>query len=478
MSIKAGAEASERPEVDTYLAQPLEARDQDQSIAPQTVPVDATAPPSQPGMKLLGSASPELDVTAINTEPSKSPVQASSDPQSSKVLVPASSPVIDGPAASTKRVQTHDTNDDVESAVEPHGGDEESDPIEQGSTQPNQPASSQSIGSAPHDLRRRTSHITSNAPVLEQPSRRSDRLANRRSSMATSEAALVSLSQIRGKMTSALEKTISSAKDSDWIRDVAEEATREKHIQMRVGKSRNKPTRSTAQRSDDSGDETSPSVAREDGSPRAPLSSQAKWTTLPISDQTQPDASSVIDELRTSSQASLGKVPPGEDKLSRSDDEKTVPVPTQGGVTVPSRVKKGGAQPLFFPGSSQIPRALSASPSESENEAKMVLSKKTPIRTPRNGSQLRRLTVLASSGTLFSKSKGAQRFKNTPSDVPQLRFDASDDGEDDEESSSSSDDAVSSSHIPEERRAGAVRRKKGQGLSSLSRSSSFYGLRH
>jgi len=469
VSIKAGAEASERPEVDTYLAQPLEAQDQDQSIAPQTVPVDATAPSSQSGMKLLGLASPELDATAINTEPSKSPAQAYSDPQASKVLVPASSPTIDGSAASTKKVQSQDTNDEVESAVEPHGSDEESDPIEQGSTQPNQPASSQSIGSAPRDFRRCT---TSNAPVLEQPSRRSDRLANRRSCVATSEAALVPLSQIRGKMTSALEKTLSSAKDSDWIRDVAEEATREKRVQKRVGKSKNKPTRSTAQQSDESGDETSPSVAREDGSPRAPLPSQAKWTTLPTSDQTQLDASSVIDELQTSSQASLGKFPPGEDESSRSDDEKTVPLPTQGAVTVPSRVYKGDAQPLFFPGSSQIPRAPSASPSESENEPKMVLPKKTPIRTPRSGSQLRRLTVLASSGTLFSKSKGAQRrFKNTPSVVPQPRFDASDDGEDDEESSSSSDDAVSSSHIPEERRAGAARREKGQGLSSLIRSS-------
>jgi hypothetical protein len=470
--IKAGAEASERPEVDTHLAQLMEARDQDQSIAPQIVSVDATAPPSQSCVKLPGTASPELDATAISTEPSKSPVQASSDPQTSKVLVPGSSPVMDGPAARTTKVQSQDTNDEVESAVEPHRDDEESDPIEQGSTQPNQPASSQSIGSAPRGLRRRTSHATSNAPVLEQPSRRSDRLANRRSSVATSEAVLVPLSQIRGKMTSALEKTISSAKDNDWIRDVAEEATRGNRVPNRVGKSRNKPTRSTAQQSDDSGDETSPSVAREDGSPRAPLPSQAKWTTLSTSDQTQLDASSVIDELRTSSQASLGKFPPGEDESSRSDDEKTVPLPTEGAVTVPSRVYTGGAQPLFFPGSSQVPRAPSASPSESENESKTVLSKKTPIRTPRSGSQLSQLIVLASNGTLFSKSKGAQRrFKNTPIVVPQPRFDGSDDGEDDEESSSSSDDADLSSHIPEERRAGAARRKKGQGLSSLSRSS-------
>ena len=471
MSINVGAEVSERPEVDTYLVQPLEARDQDQSIAPQTVAIDATAPPAQPGTKLLGPASPELDAVAINTELPKFPAQASSDPQTSKVPVPAPSSVIDGPVASTKKVQSQDTNDEVESAIEPHGGDEESDPIEQVSTQPNQPTSSQSIDSAPRGHRRPTPHTAFDPPVLEQPSRRSDRLANRRFSVATSEAVLVPLSQIRSKMTSALEKTISSAKDSDWIRGVAEEATREKSVQKRVGKSGNKHTRSTAQRSDDSGDETSPSVAREDGSPRAPLSSQAKWTTLPPSDQTQPDASSVIDELRTSSQGSLVKPPPGEDKLPRSDDEKTVPVPTQGGITVPSRVKKGGAQPLFFPGSSQVPRAPSASPSESENESKMVLSKKTPIRTPRSGSQFRRLTELASSGTLFSKSKATQRrFKNTPSVMTQPRFDASDDGEDDEESSSSSDDAVFSSHIPKERRAGAARRKKEQGLSSLIRS--------
>jgi len=467
VSINAGAEASEQLEVDTYLSQPLEAWDQDQSITPQTVPVDATASPSQPGTRLPGPASPELDATTINTEPSKFPVQASSDLQNGKVLVPAS-PVIDGPAASTKKVQSQDMNDEVESAVEPHGGDEESDPIEQGSTQPNQPASSQGIGSAPRDHRRRTSRTALNPPVLEQTSRRSDRLANRRFSVAPSGPALVPLSQIRSKMTSALEKTISSAKDSDWIRDVAEEATREKSVRKYVGKSRNKPTRSTAQQSDDSGDETSPSVARDDGSPRALLSSQVKWTTLPPSDHSQPGTSSVIDELRMSSQGSLGKPPPGEDESSRSADEKTVPVSTPGGVTVPSRVKKGDAQRLFFPGSSQVPRAPSTSPSESENESKMVLPKKTPIRTPRSGSHLRRLTELASSGTLFSKSKATQRrFKNTPSVVTQPRFDASDDGEDDEESSSSSDDAVLSSHIPKERRAGAARRKKEQGLLSL-----------
>lgn len=468
MSINTGAEASEQPEVDTYLAQPPEARDQDQSIAPQTVPVDATAPPSQPGTRLPGPASLELDATAINTKPSKFPVQASSDPQTSEVLVAASSPVIDGPAASTKKVQLQDMNDEVESAVEPHSGDSESDPIEQESTQPNQPASSQGIGSAARDLHRRTSRTTSNPPVLEQPSRRSHRLANRRYSVATSGAALVPLSQIRSKMSTALEKATSSAMDSNWIRDIAEEATREKSVRKGVGKSRNKPKRSTAQQSGDSGDETSPSVAREDGSPRAPLSSQAKWTTLPPSDHSQPDASSVIDELRTSSQGCLEKPPQDEFKSSRSDDEKTVPGSTQG-VTIPSRVKKEGTQPLFFPGSSQVPRAPSASPSESEHESKMMLSKKTPIRTPRSGSHLRRLTELASSGTLFSKSKAAQRrFKNTPSSVvTQPRFDASDDGEDDEESSSSSDDAVLSFHIPKERRAGATRKKKGQGLLSL-----------
>ena len=468
MSINTGAEASEQPEVDTYLAQPPEARDQDQSIVPQTVPVDATAPPSQPGTRLPGPASPELDATAINTEPPKSPVQASSDPQTSEVLVPASSPVIDGPAVATKKVRPQDMNDEVESAVEPHGGDSESDPIEQGSTQPNRSASSQGIGLVPRDPHRHTSRTASNPPVSEQPSRRSHRLANRRYSVATSGAALVPLSQIRSKMSSALEKSASSAKDSNWIRDVAEEATRVKSVRKLVGKSRNKPTRSTAQQSGDSGDETSPSVAREDGSPRAPVSSQAKWTTLPPSDHSQPDSSSVIDELRTNSQGSLEKPPQSEDKSPRSGDEKTVPGSTQGGVTIPSRVKKGGTQPLFFPGSSQIPRAP-ASPSESENESKTMLSKKTPIRTPRSGSHFRRLTELASSGTLFSKSKAAQRrFKNTPSiAMTQPRFDASDDGEDDEESSSSSDDAVSSFHIPKERRAGAARKKKGQGLLSL-----------
>src|SRR6266566_5028431 len=126
-SIDAEVEASGRPEVDTY---PREAGNQDHPISSPTGPskIDATAPQSQSGTKIFGSASPQLDATAINVEAAKSPNLAS---RTGRVLVPSSSPVIDGTTANNEtEAQSHDANDDVESAVEPPGGDEGSDPIE------------------------------------------------------------------------------------------------------------------------------------------------------------------------------------------------------------------------------------------------------------------------------------------------------------------------------------------------------------
>lgn len=477
MSINAEAEASKRLEVDTYL--PLEVQNQDHTTSPQIVPgrVDATTPPHS-STKLSRPATPESGAIAIDTEPPKLSAPISTESQTSRVLVPASSPVINGAAAEiNEKVQSQDVNDDVESAAEPHDGEEESDPIEQEGTQPpvDWPAPGRSIDSVPRvpNRHRRAPRTASKPPVSEHPSRRSDRLANRRSSVPASEATLVPLTQIRSKMTSALEKSISSAKeDNRWIPTVAEEATRGKGVRKPVGKFRNKSARSTTRHSGDSGDDTSPSVAREDGSPRAPMSSQVKWATLPPSDQTQPDASSIVDELQPSSQGPLVTLPPGEDELSRSDDKKKAPVSSRRGVKVPSQGGKSGIKPLFFPGSSQVPRVPSASPSGSENESETaapLLPRKTPTRsTPGPSSQFRRLSDMASSDILFSKSKAAQRrFKNTPSLKVQPRFDASDDGEDDEESSSSGEDATTNSHIPKERRAGAARRRKGQGLLSL-----------
>jgi hypothetical protein len=483
VSINAEAEASKRLEVDTYLAQPLEGQNQDHTTSPQIVPsrVDATTPPPHSSTKLFRPATPDSGAIAIGTDLSKLSAPISTESQTSRVLVPASSSIINGAAAKiNEKVQSQDVNDDVESAAEPHNGEEESDPIEQEGTQPpvDWPAPGQSIDSVPRVPDRRAPRTASKLPVSEQPSRRSDRLANRRSSVAASEATLVPLTQIRSKMTSALEKSISSAKeDNGWIRAVSEEATRGKGVrgkgvQEPVGKSRNKSARSTARHSGDSSDDTSPSVAREDGSPRAPISSQVKWTTLPPSDQTQPDASSIVDELQPSSQGPLVTRAPGRDESSRSDDKKKAPVSSRRGVKVPSQGGKSGIQPLFFPGSSQVPRVPSASPSGSENESETaapLLPRKTPTRsTPGPSSQFRRLSDMASSGILFSKSKAAQRrFKNTPSLKVQPRFDASDDGEDDEESSSSGEDAATNSHIPKERRAGAARRRNGQGLLSL-----------
>ena len=433
--------------------EPREAENQGHSFSPQirSKKIDATAPQLQSSTKICGPACPESDATAINTEAAKPPNLVSTKQQTGRVLVPASSPFIDRTAANTEtKAQSQDANDDVESAVELPGGDEESDPIELEPTQPPVPRGPQ---------KRAPRTVLNPPPVSELPSRRSGRLASRQSSASTSGATLVPLTQVRRKMTSALEKSAQSAKGNGVVRDDAEEATRGRRGQTQAGV---KPTRSTMRQSGDSGDDTSPSVAREDGSP----TSHMKRIALPR--QTRSNSSLVIDELQTSSQGPVGKLSRG-----TSGAETKTPVLSGRSVTDPSRRKKGTSQPLFFPGSSQVgPRAPSPSPSGSENEsetAASLLPSKTPTKsTPGGSSQFRRLTDITSSNILFSKSKAAQRrFKNTPSLKVQPQFDASGDGEDDDESSSSSDDGGSSSHIPRERRAGAGTSTRRRGLSSL-----------
>jgi hypothetical protein len=403
-----------------------------------------------------------LDATAIDVEAAKSPNLAS---RTGRVLIPSSSPVIDGATADNETEAQSHANDDVESAAEPPGGDEGSDPIEPEPTQPlvDRPRSTDPV---PRGHQRRASRTVLNPPPMsDQQSRRSSRLANRPCSVSNSGATLVPLTQVRRRMTSALEKSVQSTEENGVIRNDAEEAPREKSVRKQVRKSGNKPVRSTVQQSDDSDDDdTSPSVAREDGSPI----SHVKRTNLPPSEQTKSNNPSVIDEPRTNSQGPLGKL-----SQSTSGAEKKTPRLT-GRVLVPSQRKKGGTQPLFIPGSSQVSRHPPPSPSGSENESEMaasLLPRKTPTKsTPRSSSQFRRLTDLTSNDILFSKTKTALRqFKNPPSVTAQPRFDvtSSDDGEDDDESSSSSDDRVPSSHIPRGRRAGASMRRKGHGLSSL-----------
>lgn len=398
-----------------------------------------------------------MDAATINAEAAKTPNLASTEYQTGRVLVPSSSPVIDKTTADTEtESQLQDADDDVESAVGPPGRDDESDPIEPEPTQPLADRPSRSTDPVPGGHQKPTSRTVLNPPsVSDPPSRRSDRLANRRS-VSNSGDTFVPLTQVRSRMTSALEKSVQSAKEENSVILNGAKETREKR--KPVGKS-NKPVRSTAQQSGDSGDDTSPSVAREDGSPI----SHVKWTNPPPSEQKISNTSSVIDEPRKNSQGPLGKL-----SQSTSSAEKKTPVLT-GRVLVPSQRKKGNTQPLFIPGSSQVPRHPSPSPSGSENESEAttsLLPRKTPTEsTPHNSSQFRRLTDLTSNDILFSKSKAALRqSKNTPSVKVQPRFDAS---EDDDESSSSSDDRVPSSHIPRERRAGASMRRKGRGLSSL-----------
>lgn len=480
VSTDAEVGASERPEVDTYLVQSLEAQNQDHPISAQTAPgkVNATAPLSQSSTEIPRLASPQSDATVINTEPAKSLFLASTEQQTGRVLVPTSSPAVDNTAANAKdKSQPQDAIDDVETTAEPSRCAEESDPIEAEPSQhsDNQPAPSQNINSVSRKPHKRAPRTALNPPhVAEQPARRSGRLANRQSSVGTSEATLVPLTQVRQKVTSALIQAITSKEDDERICDGMKEAARDKSVPKQGGKSAIKSARSTSLHPGDSGDDTSPSVAHEDGSPRALASSQVKWTTQPLSEQTQPDASSVIDELRSSSQGHPRILSQGRKESSIFEAENKTPAPIRRGATIPSRGRKGGAQPLFLPGSSQALRAPLESSSESENEpttATPLLPKKTLTRsTPGSGIQFRRLSDIASKETIFSNSKAAQRrFKMTPSFKVQPRFNASDDGEDDEESSSSSDGAVANSHIPKERRAGAGTGRKGkrQGLSSL-----------
>ena len=404
-----------------------------------------------------------MDATAINVEAAESPNLASTKQWTGRVLVPPSSPVIDGSTANTETEGlSEDANDDVESAVGPPGGDEESDPIEPEPTQPLADQASRSTDPVLRDQRRASRTVLKPPPISDQPSRRSSRLANRQSSACNLGATLVPLTQVRRRMTSALENPVQSAKEENGvIRNDAEGAPQEKGVQKQVGKSGDEPVRLTTQRSGDSSDDTSPSVAREDGSPI----SHVKRTDLPPSEQTKSNTPSVIDESRTSNQGPLGKL-----SQSTSGAEKKTPLLT-GRVLIPPRRKKGDTLPLFIPGSSQVLRDPSPSPSGSESETEIgapLLPRKTPTKSTPHSSGFRRLTDLKSNGILFSRSKAAlQQFKNTPSVQEQPRFDASDDEEDDDESSSSSDDIVPSSYIPRERRAGASMRRKERGLLSL-----------
>ena len=402
-----------------------------------------------------------MDATAISVEAAKSPNLASTEQPTSRVLVSSSPPVIDGTTANTEtEAQSQDASDDVESAVEPPGGDEESDPIEPEITQFLADRPSRGTDSVKRGHQRRASRTVLNPPpVSDQPSRRSSRLANRQPSVNNSGATLVPLTQVRRRMTLALERSVQSAKEENGVICNDAEEAREKSVRNQVRKSGNKPVRSTAQQSGDSGDDTSPSVAREDGSPI----SHVNRTDPSPSEETKSNTLSVIDGPRTSSQCPLGELSqsiPGAEKKTHS---------LTGRVLVPSQREKSNTQPIFIPGSSQVPRHPSSSPSGSEMAASL-LPRKTPTKSmPRSSSHFRRFTDLASNAIVFSKSKAAQRrFENTPSVKMQLRFDASDHGEDDDESSSSSSsDDRPSSHIPRERRAGASMRGNGRGLSSL-----------
>jgi hypothetical protein len=453
-----GEEASEQAEIDAEPEKPREARDQDHSDSLPTALDKHGAMATQFCIKTLKPASPESDVTMTNL--------ATIERSKGTILVPASSPsMTQAVAHNGEKGQSQDEIEDVYSQDEPLHSCKESDPIEAEPTQPpiNQPGPARSIEPAPRESRGRAPRVTLNPPpVSEQPSRRSGRLANRRSSVGISKVKPVPQTQIDLKAPVSVKSRTYSVKEGDeQTRDERAEANREKS----GNEVKHKSTQSRS-----SGNDVSPSATQRVDSLRP--SSQAEWTTLTPPEPTQPDDSSVIDEPRTSSQGLAGKQSPGEDESSTLEAaEKETPMPTRQRAVVASQRKKGRAQPLFFPGSSQAPRARaspSASGSVNESEKATAVTRKTPTRSTSAGTPFRRLTDISSQEILFSKSKVAQlAVKNIPNIQVQSPFAADGDGEDDEESSTSSGDTAVNSHIPKERRAGARRISKGQGLSSL-----------
>ena len=454
--------APELPGIDTHARRPLEGQRQGSSGSVQTSSGNGHAPDTRPGTKALRTSSPESDATAINTEPAKAPTLASPERLSGRVLVPASSPFVTKALVNAgKKVQTQDEIDDDEPAEESIDGHKESDPIE---LEPNEPSvdlasTHPNIDSILRRLRSPASHTTSNpSPDPEQPSRRSGRLASRRSPVPTSEATPALGRQPNRKASASPKK--SPAKDHEQTQNEMAETSQEKPARKQIRKG-HKVARLTAP----------------NGSARVSNSSPGEWTTLPPLPETQ---TSTTDQPRTSSPGPIRPLLPlGDDVSLSADVGEATPMPIRRGVTpVASQGKGGGDQPLFFPGSSsQAPRIqIAPSPSTSESEAEMVapaLPRKTPTRSTPSGGTLRTLSGLASQDILFPKARAAKNaFNNTPSLKVKRPVLEADNDEDDEESSSSSDDmgdAPTTSHFPKERRAGVTPRRKGRRLSSLAK---------
>ncbi|KAH9002106.1 hypothetical protein EDB86DRAFT_364833 [Lactarius hatsudake] len=467
--------ASDHPSIDTSAERPLKGQDISGSVKTPSGK-GQHASDTQPGTSTPRTTSPESDATVINTDPAKPLTPASTEQLSGRVLVPASSPFVTKALVNAgEKVQNQDEIDDVEPADESIDGDEESDPIEPEPNEPSVglPAPHLSTDPVPRHLRRPASRATLNpSPELELPSRRSGRLANRRTSLATSEATPVLAKRPDRKASLSLKK--SAAKENPertHNAGMVEENNQEISTRKQDSK-RRKFARQANQHSTNS-DET---LVQEHGSAQAP-NSQVEWTTLAPPSETQADGSSPIDELRTSSPGPVGQSLPVGDDASRSADlGEDTPMPIRRGVKVASQGKGGRGQPLFFPGSSQAPRTQTApSPSASESEAENVASalpRKTPTRSTPGSGMLRSLSGLASQDILFPKMRAAKRaFNNTPSRKVKGPFPEGDNDEDDEESSSSGDDAgeVPKSHIPKERRVGATPKRKGRRLSSLAK---------
>lgn len=448
--------APEFPVIDTHARRPPEGQRQGSSGSVQTSSGNGHASDTRPGTK---TSSPESDVTAINTEPAKAPTLASPKRLSGRVLVPASSPFVTKALVNAgEKVQTQDEIDDVEPAEKSIDGHKESDPIE---PEPNGPSvdlasTHPNIDSILRRLRSPASHTTLNpSPDPEQPSRRSGRLASRRSPVPTSEATPALRRQ--PKASASLKK--SPAKDHEQTQNEMAETSQEKPARKQVRNGR-KVARLTTP----------------NGSARVPNPSLSEWTTLPPSPETQ---TSTTDQPQTNSPGPMRPLLPlGDDVSLSADIGEATPMPIRRGVTlVASQGKGGGDQPLFFPGSStQAPRTqIAPSPSASESEIEMAaptLPRKTPTRSTPGGGTLRTLSGLASQDILFPKARAAKNaFNNTPSLKVKGPVLEADSDEDDEESSSSSDDMseAPTSHIPKERRAGATPRSKGHRLSSLAK---------
>ncbi|KAI0268707.1 hypothetical protein BC834DRAFT_866830 [Gloeopeniophorella convolvens] len=449
-------------------------------IDPGSAAASTSNVPEKPtSAKAHRQATPESDATAINPEPTTPPVVDQGEQLTGRVLVPASSPIMNRTLKLGKEDQENDEDDDIEPADDEQALDHsDADPIEPEPTlpapvQPGSLSGSPVISSEPRGRTLPARHAVTGTPSTPEqpvaPARRSGRLASRQSLADATEATPVPAKKVVRKSSLAVEGSMPSEKVDSGTKA---KPAQERNPKKAVSKPSSKSTRHSTMRLAGSKDEASLVPVREEDLSQTTAPSQVEWTVLPASEPTHLDTSSGVDELRASSLDAINPSQGDNELPPSSEDEAITPKPGRKRAPPASQGNARNTQPLFFPGSSQAPRyhapaSPSATESESENETPL-LAKRTPAR-PTPAVPFRRLSHIASQDVLFSNSKVVKHvYKNEPKrKVKSMLADTDKDEDDEDTSSDPSDDSAPKSHIPEDRRAGAKTRKKGKGLSSL-----------